>query len=364
MATYRVSRYAPANETEADLWFERSNIDGAVLGGTAYGVHLTLFIMCMLSLWKERTRSPRYSYMTMIYVFVLFALGTIGNAANTQFNEMTFVDDRDYPGGPNAFFVEQNSYWFNVVGYSVYIVNTWLQDGLLLYRFILIWNFRYWMLVVPTLLYLVSIIMSCFLMSQIAQPGNNIWQRLSINFALSYWSTSIATTILLTVLIVSRVMYIRHRLSKVLGRTGNDTPYLTVSAMLIESAFLYSVFALVFLVSYARNNTLQNFPGMQIFISMILPISDRVKSIAPLLIILQVTRGRAWTKNSIRDTQRLTETPSTADNSRKSGAVSFAIPLHLIDPESSNFPPSGASSSKVASDSTVVNISKEVVSQD
>lgn len=65
------------------------------------------------------------------YITLNFILGSIGNAANIKFNEMVFIDDRDFPGGPNAFFTQQNSVTINVLAYAVYIVNTWTQDGLL-----------------------------------------------------------------------------------------------------------------------------------------------------------------------------------------------------------------------------------------
>ena len=105
-STFRVSKWAPANETEADLWFERSNIDGAVLSGVAYGmcsplqsslrvplivvgpgVHLTLYITCFILLWQQRKSRPMRSYVFLAFTSLSFVLATIGNAANTRFNE-------------------------------------------------------------------------------------------------------------------------------------------------------------------------------------------------------------------------------------------------------------------------------------
>jgi hypothetical protein len=47
--TFRVHPYAPANETEADLAFERSNLNGAILGGIGYGTPPTLLSWIGLS---------------------------------------------------------------------------------------------------------------------------------------------------------------------------------------------------------------------------------------------------------------------------------------------------------------------------
>jgi hypothetical protein len=67
----------------------------------------------------------------LVFICILFLLGNIGNATNIVFGQKTFIDDREYPGGPNAFFVEQSTDWSAVVCNSVYIVNSWLQDALL-----------------------------------------------------------------------------------------------------------------------------------------------------------------------------------------------------------------------------------------
>lgn len=82
-------------------------------------------------LLAQRRKHPRVSWTMIAYITLNFILGSIGNAANIKFNEMVFIDDRDFPGGPNAFFTQQNSVTINVLAYAVYIVNTWTQDGLL-----------------------------------------------------------------------------------------------------------------------------------------------------------------------------------------------------------------------------------------
>ncbi|KAF8513811.1 hypothetical protein JB92DRAFT_2922060 [Gautieria morchelliformis] len=258
-STFRVSQYAPANETEADLMYERLNIDGAVLGGVAYGVHATLFFLCLSLLLKLRKNDPKSSWAFIAYITLNFVLGSIGNGVTIRFNEMTFVDNRDYPGGPNAFFMQQNSFWANVFGFGVYFVNGWTQDGLLLYRFLVIFSFNYWVVVIPSMLYLVSIITSCLLLAQMAKPNTTIFSPVSVNFALTYASVSIGTTLLVTILIVSRLLLMRYKLHRVVGsREGRDSPYVSISAMFIESACLTSAVALIFIITYANNDPAQN----------------------------------------------------------------------------------------------------------
>ena len=58
-------------------------------------------------------------------------LGTMGCAVSIKVNQSAFVDFRDYPGGPVAYWVEQFAITYRVVGTAAYVINTWLQDGLL-----------------------------------------------------------------------------------------------------------------------------------------------------------------------------------------------------------------------------------------
>ncbi|GJJ11027.1 hypothetical protein Clacol_005258 [Clathrus columnatus] len=178
--TFRVSQWAPANETENDLIDERLILNGPVIGAVSYG-----------------------------------------NAINIVEDQYTFIDDRDFPGGPLAYSLTTYALPINVVGFVAYVVNAWLQDGLLLYRFFVIFDHNYWIALIPGAL--------------------------------------------------------KYQVRKAFLNTQMKTPYLSVSATLAESAFLYSVVGLIFIITY---------------------------SIAPLFILLRVAQQRAWT----RDTLKLTET--------------------------------------------------------
>jgi succinate dehydrogenase hydrophobic anchor subunit len=99
--------------------------------------------------------------------------------------------------------------------------------------------------------------MGIFLLTQIAQPDKALWQKSSVNFGVAYWSTSVATNLLLTLLIVSRLIWMRVHLRRIMGdyrQKDTISPYLSISAMLVESAALYSAIAIGFIVSFARNS--------------------------------------------------------------------------------------------------------------
>lgn len=145
---------APPGESSFDLYNERTIIDGLFLGAIAYGknshrftglhkkktnipmigVHLTLFIWCSYILIQKK--KGRRDYLYMIYISLLFIMGNVGNGTNIKVGEDTFVNFRNFPGGPNAYFATGGG----LVGLTcnvVYIINSWFQDGFLVRAFLL-----------------------------------------------------------------------------------------------------------------------------------------------------------------------------------------------------------------------------------
>ncbi|KAF9218447.1 hypothetical protein BS17DRAFT_742164 [Gyrodon lividus] len=282
-----MSSYAPANETGTEIWNARSILDGLFLGAIGYGVHMTLFFMCFRLLWAHKKDTK--DKLMIVYITIIFVLGNIGNGTNLKFGEMTFIDDRDYPGGPDAFFVQESTNIVAVLCNTVYIVNSWFQDALLLYRFWLIWGRNRYLFVIPGLMFATSFVLSVILIAELSQPGNTIWTRISVNLAIPYWSISIALNVILTLLIAGRLLFMKYRLQNVLGEHTN-TPYASLSAMLVESAFLYSTNGLIFIISYGVNSPVQN---------LALPLLGQTQSIAPLLIILRVAQGKSWSQDNL-----------------------------------------------------------------
>ena len=97
---------------------------------------------------------------------------------------------------------------------------------------------------------------------QSSQPGLSLYSALPMAYGTSYYVISLSVNILLTILITARLVVYRHRISKILPSThGNH--YLSLAAIFVESAALYSIIALGFIISYAVNN-----PINQIFLTM------------------------------------------------------------------------------------------------
>lgn len=88
------------------------------------------------------------------------------------------------------------------------------------------------------------------------RPGESIYTNLSVSILVPYWSLGVANNIFMTLLITYRILSIRYRAHKALS-PDHLKIYFSVSAVLIESAALYSTFGIIFVVFYATNSNYQ-----------------------------------------------------------------------------------------------------------
>lgn len=93
-------------------------------------------------------------------------------------------------------------------------------------------------------------------MNRLTTPGDFSRAEETLHFGIVFWSISIGTTIFLTLLIVVRLVIMRFKARKAMVNY-NNSPYLSVSATLMESAFLYSVVGGIYLVFYAKGSLTQ-----------------------------------------------------------------------------------------------------------
>jgi len=136
-------------------------------------------------------RSKKFPWMQQIYITVLFILAAVTIACNINFDELAWIDERNYPGGrylvngsksvnadispsgPLAFINEQEALSVDTIGNSAGLVITFLVDSLLvringftqeeilnsalqIYRCWIVWNSNYYVIVLPTLMLIAS----------------------------------------------------------------------------------------------------------------------------------------------------------------------------------------------------------------
>ncbi|KAG2369068.1 hypothetical protein BDR07DRAFT_1371651 [Suillus spraguei] len=233
-----------------DPWLERSRLDGMMLGAVSYGGLLVLTIQAVAALMqrpRHEGKIANYRLVLLAYVFGTFVLGTIGFAANTKYTEMIWIDLRDAPGGPVVLIEDGMDYPINVVAITCYFIMEWIMQALL-------------------------------------SGAGVMWYN--INAQLAYLCIEVVLSTIYTVLVTNRLLVMRGLMRQVTQEHEYSSIYVTSILMVIESAVLYSVCAIIFIVSFALHSYVTD---------LCFPSISHVQGIAQLLIIIRVARGRAIT---------------------------------------------------------------------
>jgi hypothetical protein len=125
--------------------------------------------------------------------------------------------------------------------------------------------------------------MSIGLITAIGSLSETFWAAQAVTFGIAYWSLSLGLNITITIAIAGRLFYMRSKLRTALGDQCLASPYVSVAAMIVESASLYTSTTLIFIVLYARGSPVQNYvlPVLgQIQVSLLSTSSERLSDIA------------------------------------------------------------------------------------
>ncbi|KAJ3910394.1 hypothetical protein F5879DRAFT_378873 [Lentinula edodes] len=308
----------PGNlDTESELSFERSLYVGGQITAILYGIQLVLYLLSNRLLLNS-SRRGRDANFYVIYGTILLILWTIALACNALFGQYAWIDHRDVDG-PAAYIEENISAAYNTLGTTAGVIMNFLSDGLLIYRCYILWS-SWKVIIFPIFLYFGGLSMSILLIYESAQPGANFFVGHAVDFGVPYISLTISLNIIVTGLICGRLLYLRNEVNKILGPT-HAKMYTSIIAILVESAALFTILGIVYVVVYARKS--------QTSIALVQVWGDFC-AISPQLIILRIAMGHGWTKDTVGKLTTPTVTFSTHfDTEKDSSPTSIDAPLSL-----------------------------------
>ncbi|KAJ7680581.1 hypothetical protein DFH06DRAFT_1315334 [Mycena polygramma] len=276
--------YRP-DETSMEIFSEHTWLQGVFLACMAYGMVVILFFSCMhLLLFAPARKISWWTIGLACYIGVLFGLSTLYIGALAEFSQEAFVDGRNIPGGPNT---------FEDIMFSIPI--DMLANVTMIWRCYVIYKSSdipgLAVITVPVIMLLASIIFGVCWLKQVGTASSSPWNTSGINFTTPYFTMSLALNIFVTLLIVARLMMYRKQINQALpSGTEHGAQYVSLAAMVFESAAIYSVFSLLFLVPFIMKH-----PLSQLFIQALSP----VQIMSTLLIIFRIAQGKAWSNSTI-----------------------------------------------------------------
>ncbi|KAF8191259.1 hypothetical protein BJ912DRAFT_964704 [Pholiota molesta] len=254
--------YGP-DESATDIFLERGFLAGDFLGGVGYGIQLTLYLSCAMYLWNGGARGVR---------------------------SRRFLN---FPGGPWQYFLSTEYLPINKMFYSTFIAGTFLADLLMLWRCWIILSasgtgWAYSIVAFPAAMILASFVMGIIWAIESTKPGLSLYNLLPLKYGTSYYVLSVSANVILTILITVQLLIFRRRIIKIQS-PEHGREYFSLATIMVESAALYSGCGIIFIVTYALNNPLN-----QIFLF----VANSSQQIAGYLIIYRVAQGSAWSRRT------------------------------------------------------------------
>ncbi|KAG1744860.1 hypothetical protein EDB19DRAFT_1632608 [Suillus lakei] len=255
----------------------------AVLEGILYGFSVLMFIGTIwASTYKRRMQDVNRS---IAVVAILLLLASTAHMIVTIIHiENGFVKYRDtWPGGPAVYFANMTITAY-VIKHSLYIFQTVLADGVMVYRCYVLWQ-SVRVVILPSILWC-SIVVTGILAVYMYSPSVNIVDPEDPfipdleTWSMSFFALTLTTNVLCSGLMAYRIWMIEREVSKVRTTKGTMMPIVRV---LVDAAALYSVVLFSLLLCFVTRNN-----GESVLTDLVMP----VISIAFYMVLLRITINR------------------------------------------------------------------------
>ncbi|KAG1794930.1 hypothetical protein EV424DRAFT_1547816 [Suillus variegatus] len=293
--------YTP-DESSAQLYAEKTWLAGSIMTGVGYGVVLALFWLCLQLLWR-RTRVKDADYARncffLVYVCVMFTLGSLFMGSISQFTQLAFINDRNFPGGPSAWEVEMFSINVDEISNVSFVLADWCATALMVWRCVIIYrdcgSCPWPIIMMLGTMFLGSVVFGILFLYQISSPLSSPYSAAGtdVNFTLPYFFFELATNITVTILIVLRLYLYRLHMKHALLGPGHVAEHTSLESVIVESAAIYSTFSLLFLIPFATKSPVAN---------VFMQVLGEAQLIAPLLIIFREAQGNGWISSTVSST--------------------------------------------------------------
>ncbi|KAF6752066.1 hypothetical protein DFP72DRAFT_991158 [Ephemerocybe angulata] len=202
-----------------------------IVGLFMESVFYVTFFSCMrVLLWRDgRLKAwSEMKKMMVIAALLMLVFGSLDVAFGLRHNLEAFVYQLAKGVQPAEEF-GKISKWLNVMKFANYTAQTFIGDGILLYRCYVIYNRRWWVAILPALMWLATAACSGVTIYIESTIGNGDLSESQFEpFISSTLALTLATNLITTSLIVWRIYKIQsrtssHTLSQITGST--DSPY-------------------------------------------------------------------------------------------------------------------------------------------
>ncbi|KZT01790.1 uncharacterized protein LAESUDRAFT_752496 [Laetiporus sulphureus 93-53] len=274
------------DETSQQLWYEQSINASVYIGAMAWGLQTAIFYATTRSILHSKRTAH---HLWLIFAFTMFSLTTISICCNINFNQRAWIDERNYPGGPIAFFSDEQSLPVNAASITTSVITFFLADGLLIARCYALWR-NFYITTFLLVILIASTVMSVLHCIQATRATGGAWDDSTLSLSVPYASLAMSLNVLLVITLLWRLVDLRRKLPATLNEQARTT-YTSLEAIIVESAFPYGLVSFLFLILYGVRNI-----GANLFLSLLVQLEGIVSD----LIIMRIASGNAWSMDILR----------------------------------------------------------------
>ena len=230
-----------------------------------------------------------------------------------------------------------------------------------LYRCFILWQSSYLAVLFPSLVFLGSIganrfhiisakgrpsdcavtAVSVLALVAAGSPEGNYFTGLAQQFGIAYYALTVGLNIMVTALICARLLHMSKRICAALGPEKAGM-YTSVTTMLLESAALYSITGIMFIIPYARDSETSIIFGDLYGAASVSPIDDLFISrstemcpveqcLSPMLIVYRVVTRKSWERNTLdKALSSLAFVSQSCNDTEGEAAQSHVAPVYLM----------------------------------
>ncbi|KAG1740177.1 uncharacterized protein EDB91DRAFT_1133483 [Suillus paluster] len=243
------------------ITLDTAAVISTVMEGILYGFSVLMFMGTIWTLTHKR-RMKDVNRPIVVVAILLLVLSTAHMVVDIIRIELGLVTYRDtFPGGPAAFFADITQATC-LIKSAIYIFQTIVSDGMLIYRCYIIWQ-SIWVIIFPSMLLFgitASGIYAVYNASQATSDAGNVYAKGTGPWIIAYYAMTLTTNLWASALLAYRIWIARK-----IPTTKSTTK--SIVRMLVEAAILYSIALLSLLVGFVLQNN-----GHYILLDMIMPI--------------------------------------------------------------------------------------------
>jgi len=252
-----------------------------------------MYFTSVYLLLTKRHIDFRWTCFYIAYGAILLALMTVYVVVNQYFGQLLWINYRNVPGGPPAWFQANFNNVLYVIGNAVADASNILGDALMLHRCYIIAT-RGWPIAIPCFLYLCTV-GSCIATTAIAaRPNGNIWAGIAVHLDIAWIASTVSFNVIVSSMICYRmiVIWLAHR--DIIPQESLRT-YTGVMSMIVEATLPFTILGIAYLVVQVCNS------GTEAALD---DVWSLFCSLSPQLIVLRISMGLGWSKNTLQQVTR------------------------------------------------------------